>query len=356
MIASVNGGVVIYSSADIDNLNSLIQGAAHGATAQSLGAVTLNAQGNIVNQSSLGNNLGIIFGQNGDVSLTAGGDVTNHNARILSNNNVFITAQGDVNNIIDDQVGANNGQLTSTSGEVWRFLMFSRHDDSYSIDYGSLPDPTQMAYITAGSAPDTVGSAGTAGSVGISARNVNNLGGVIQSNNGDIQITAQQALTNQAYFTGQMNYTQSCFLLCSSHASSNIQVFGGQIQASGNVNLSAGTVAQNIGGNVLAIGALTVTAPLTIAQGVLDYTAYNRDQGMKAFFGNDWSAIYADDTGGLFQAGGGVTLIGEGQIDGGEFVGATGVSASGGIVTKQAPYHAPVTIGNHLGLVSWLGL
>jgi len=58
----------------------------------------------------------------------------------------------------------------------------------------------------------------------------------------------------------------------------------------------------------------------------------------------------------LFQAGGGVTLIGEGQIDGGEFVGATGVSASGGIVTKQAPYHAPVTIGNHLGLVSWLGL
>ena len=232
--------------------------------------------------------------------------------------------------------------------------MFSRHDDSYSVDYGSLPDPDQLAYITAGTGTGTTASNG---SVVINARNVNNLGGVIQSTNGDVDITAQQALINQAYFTGQMSYTQSCFIFCSAHAASDIQTFGGQIQAGNDVHLVAGTVAENIGGNVLAIGNLTVTAPLTIAQGVLDYTAYNRDQGMKAFFGNDWAAIYANDTGGLFQAGGGVTLIGDGQIDGGEFVAGTGgVNASGHIVTTQAPFHAPVTIGNHLGLVSWLGL
>jgi len=354
-IASVNSGVVLISSADIDNISSLVQGATRIAgNSQSLGAVTLNAQGNILNQSSLGNNLGILFGQADDVSLTAGGDITNHNARILSNNQVLINAQGDLNNIIDDQTGANNGQLVSTAGQVWRFLVFSRHDDSYSVDYGSLPDPDQLAYITAGTGTGTTASNG---SVVINARNVNNLGGVIQSTNGDVDITAQQALINQAYFTGQMSYTQSCFIFCSAHAASDIQTFGGQIQAGNDVHLVAGTVAENIGGNVLAIGNLTVTAPLTIAQGVLDYTAYNRDQGMKAFFGNDWAAIYANDTGGLFQAGGGVTLIGDGQIDGGEFVAGTGgVNASGHIVTTQAPFHAPVTIGNHLGLVSWLGL
>lgn len=354
-MASATSGVVLSSSADIDNLSSLIQGATRIAgNSASLGAVTLNAQGNIVNDSSAGNNLGIIFGQSDDVSLTAGGNITNHNARILSNNQVVIDAQGDLDNIIDDTSGANNGQLVSTAGEVWRFLVFSRHDDGYSVDYGSLPDPTQLAYITAGTGAGTTASNG---SVVITAQNVNNLGGVIQSTNGDVDITARQALTNQAYFTGQASYTQSCFIFCSSHASSDIQVIGGQIQAGGNVNLTAGTVAQNIGGNVLAVGGnLTVTAPLTIAQGVLDYTAFNRDQGMKAFFGNDWATIYANDTGGLFDASGSVTLIGDGQIDGGEFIGGSGVTASGGIVTQQAPYLTPVTIGNHVGLVSWLGL
>jgi hypothetical protein len=237
---------------------------------------------------------------------------------------------------------------------VWRFLIFSRHDDSYTVDYGSLPDPTQLSYITAGTG---TGTTAANGSVSITANNVNNLGGVIQSTNGDVDITAQQGLTNQAYFTGQARYTQSCFIFCSSHASSDIQIYGGQIQAGGNVSLTAGTVAQNIGGNVLAVGGnLTVTAPLTIAQGLLDYTTYNRDQGLKAFLGSDWATIYADDTGGLFEASGDVTLLGDGNIDGGQFIGGSGVSASGGITTSQAPYHGPVTIGNHLGLISWLGL
>jgi len=352
-LASATSGIVLNSSADIDNISSLIQGATRiTGNNQSLGAVTLSAQGNILNQSSLNNNMGIIFGQKDDVSLTAGGDVTNHNARILSNGQVVITARGDLNNIIDDQSGVNNGQPTSSANEVWRFLMFSRRDNSFAVDYGSLPDPGQISYITA-----------DAGNVILSARNVNNLGGVIQSTNGNVNITAQQALTNQAYVTGQAAYTQSCFIFCSSHASSDIQVFGGQIQAGGNIQLTAGTVARNIGGNILAVGDLTVTAPQTIAQGVLNYTVYNRDKGMKAFFGNDWATIYANDTGGLFEAGyggatqsGKVTLIGEGVIDGGVFAGAGGVSASNSIVTRQAPTQTPVTIGNHLGLVSWLGL
>jgi filamentous hemagglutinin family protein len=354
-IASANSGVVLTSSGDIDNIDSLIQGNTRiSGNAQSLGAVTLNASGNILNQSSAGSALGILFGQNDDVSLTAGGTITNLNARILSNNQVVINATGDLDNLIDYQPGSTNGQVVGSSGEVWRFLVFSRHDDSMYVDYGNLPDPTQLAYITAGTGDNTNAANG---SVRITANHVNNLGGTIQSTNGDVDITAQQSLTNQAYFTGQMYYSQSCFIVCSSHASSDITPYGGQIQAGGAINLAAGTVAQNIGGNVLAFGGdLTVTAPLTIAQGMLDYTVYNRDQGMKAFFGNDWAAIYANDSGGLFEASGDVTLNGQGEIDGGEFLGGTGVTASGGIITIQAPRTTPVTIGNHLGLPSWLGL
>ena len=98
-------------------------------------------------------------------------------------------------------------------------------------------------------------------------------------------------------------------------------------------------------------------APTITARGVTGYTAYNRDFGLKAWFGNSWAAIYAADDGGLFEAASGqVTLVGQGIVEGGSFSGAKGVTATNGIVTIRPPMRTPVTIGSHLGLVSWIGL
>ncbi|ABE35787.1 two-partner secretion domain-containing protein [Paraburkholderia xenovorans] len=348
-LASATAGVVLDSTADITNLGSLIQGqAATSGDAQSLGAVTLDASGNILNQSLPGTPLGILFGVKGDVVVSAGGNIVNQNARILSNENVTIAAGGDVDNIIDHTSGVDNGVASSYSSDGWSFLFLEHHSSGISVNYGELSDPTALSYITA-----------DAGNVTITGNNINNVGGSILSNDGAISITARNSLLDQGVFTGQAQFHESCFIFCHSSASSDVQLYGGDIEAGTSISLKAGTQILNTGGTVLAEGALTLNAPHVVAQGVLGYTAIDENHDLKAWFGSEWSAIYASDMGGLFDAGSGqVQIIGEGDIEGGAFSGPGGVSATGGIVTRSAPYRAPVTIGTHnsIGLISWFGL
>jgi hypothetical protein len=348
-LASSTAGVVLESTGDITNVGSLIQGQVQtSGDTQSLGAVTLNASGNILNQSLPGTGLGVLFGVKGDVVISAGGNVVNQNARILSNQNISIAAGGDVDNIVDHTTGVDNGAPSSYSNHSWTFLFLEHHSSGFAVDYGELTDPNALSYITA-----------DAGNVTITGNNISNIGGSILSNGGAINITAQGSLLNQGVFTGQAQFHESCFIFCRSSAASDVQVYGGDIEANTNISLKAGTQIVNTGGTVLAEGGLTLNAPQTIAQGVLGYSAINEDHDLKAWFGNEWSEIYAMDMGGLFNAGSGqVQIIGEGDIEGGAFNAPNGVNATGGLVTRSAPYQAPVTIGAHnsIGLISWFGL
>ncbi|WP_322064858.1 filamentous hemagglutinin N-terminal domain-containing protein [Burkholderia ubonensis] len=348
-VASSQSGVVLKSTADIVNVGSLVQGqAAIDADADSAGAVTLNAAGRILNQSLPQSRLGILFGVQGDVSLTAGGDIVNRNARILSNRNVSVVAGGDLNNVVDHDSGVQDGAVVGFSERGGRFLIFRHRSDGFTVDYGSLADASKLAYITA-----------DAGSVTVRAANVTNIGGSILSNGGAIDIAARDNLLTQAVFTGQASFRRSCFVFCSSSASSSVQAFGGVIEANTDITLKAGKQITNTGGTVLALGNLTLDAPKTLAQGVPGYTAINRDHDLKAWFGNRWAAIYAADTGGIFTGGSGkVRLTGEADIEGGAFNAPGGIAAAGGVVTIRAPRREPLTIGNgnHLGLVSWFGL
>lgn len=362
-ISSNSSGVVIQSTGDLTQTSSLIQGGKRiQGNLASLGAVTLSATGDITNGSdtNASGTLGVIFGAGDDVAIHAGGNVVNRNARIESNYNVTVGATGDIENIIDHTPGMNNGIATSYSDHGHRLLFLTANDNGFSIDYGSLPAPNQLSYISA-----------QGGKVSLSGRNVTNGGGSIIANGdstatnnvavagaGEISITAQQQFTNQAVFTGQASFRQSCFIFCHESASSTVQPFGGMVQANGNIAITAGTQALNVGGFVDSFGGnLTITAPTIIARGVIGYTTYNRDFGLKAWFGNSWATLYANDDGGIFEAGSGqVTLVGQGVIDGGAFSGAGGVTATKGIVTISPLFRQPVTIGSHLGLVSWLGL
>ncbi|MGC2965195.1 filamentous hemagglutinin N-terminal domain-containing protein [Paraburkholderia aspalathi] len=357
VIASTTSGVVLTSTGDITNVGSLIQGQQKNAVdSASLGAVTLNATGNILNQSTPTGLLAVVYGAAGDVSVTAGGSVTNQNARILSNQNLTITAGGDVDNIVDHSSGVNGGAPVSYSDRSWRLIFVEHRDDGFNVDYGALADPDKLSYLSA-----------NVGNVTIAAQNVHNIGGTILAQidpknptvGGSISITARDQLLTQAIFTGQASFHQTCFIFCSSSSSSNVQGYGGVIQANNEITLKAGTQITNTGGLVSAEGTLKLDAPKTLAQAVLGYTAINRTHDLKAWFGNAWSAIFAADTGGLFIGGSGqVELTGEADIEGGAFNAPGGIKAAGGVNTISAPYRAPVTIGNHnhLGLVSWFGL
>jgi hypothetical protein len=337
---------VINSNADILNRGSLIQGntrnAANGA---SLGAVTLTAGGNILNESPDANTLAAIFGVNDDVNLQAKGNVENHYGRILTNNALHIAALGDVSNIVDKQAGSNNEQPQSSQSQGTRWLILTKSTNNFSVDYGQLDRPDQLSYL--------VSYAGTT----ISGRNVLNLGGVIlANNNSDITINAAQSFQNAALFSGQAQFQRSCLIVCHSSASSTVQSVGGNISAGNNIQITAGTTASNIGGTVTAsAGNLTVTAPTVLAQGVLGYRAYEQSRGFKSWFGDTWAQLYAMDVGGSWMANvGKIVINGQEIIDGGSFSAAGGVTATGGVLTLKNPQNDPVTINRHLGLISWL--
>jgi filamentous hemagglutinin family protein len=334
--------VSLTSTGDISSTGSLIQAGnvASDGTASG-GNVTLTATGSITNDSSAAN-LGIIFAANGATSLTAQGDITNDNARILANQAVSLTAQGDVLNVIDHTGAGIDAAQPVTYSNSSGFLFFRHNTTGFDVDYGTVTEPGQLAYI-----------ASTGGSVTISGLNVTNSGGIIQSNDAAVTITAQQAFLDEAVFAGQASYSRTCWIVCNANASSDVTPYGGTIQAGTDIAITAGTSASDIGGNIFALGNLTVNAPTTWAQGVLGYSAINQDSGFKAFFGSTWAEIIATDVGGGFTADGQVTLTGDGVIDSGYISGGKGVSATGGITTISAPSTTPVQPGEHLGLTSW---
>ncbi|MBR8279200.1 filamentous hemagglutinin N-terminal domain-containing protein [Burkholderia vietnamiensis] len=339
---SAGNTVELTSSGAITNTGSLIQAGATASDGTTTGGdVIVNAAGDITNRSSA-NNLAILFAANGRTRLTAGGNIINANARILSNGAVDLTAAGDVQNIIDHTGGTNGGQPNAYSDRGGSFLFFTHTTSGFNVDYGTIGDPNQLAYIAAVHGPVTIAS-----------RNFTNAGGIVQSNDGDVNLTAQNAFTNAAVFTGKASYTRSCWIFCHADASSDVTPYGGTIQAGGNIGIKAGTVARNVGGNVFANGDIKVDAPLTYAQGVTGYSAINQHRGFKAFFGSTWAQIIAMDIGGGFTANGSVTLTGDGVIDGGSFSGANGVTAAGGITTLRTPARTPVQIDQHLGLTTW---
>ena len=341
-VAAVAGGVLIQSDADLTNTGGLIQGNTRNTNqAASEGAVTLVAGGTIRNNATPTTE-GIIFGQNDDVVLRAGGDIVNHQSRILSNTKLTLAAQGDVDNVLDKTSGANGEQPTAWTSSGTRWLILRNHSSGFDVDYGSIPTTGQVPYL--------VSQTGTT----ISGRNVSNIGGQILANGtGDIAITAANTFHNETLATGSAHFYRSCMIFCRENASSTVSTTGGTLSAGGNINIRAGTVAENIGGEVLAVGNLTVTAPKVRAVGITGYTALARDRGFKAFFGDTWARLYAADVGGAWLAGNALTINGQGQIEGGSFDGQT-VTASNGIATVRAKSRQPVSIESHLGLTSWL--
>lgn len=345
VVAALEGAVTIYASGNLVNRGSLIQGSRNdGSNPASQGAVTLALGRNFLNESPDQRTLAAVFGQEHDVVIKAGGDVTNHAARIISNKGLIIDAQGDVSNIVDKTSGANGEQRTDFQSTHTELLFFTRSRSGFDLDYGSIPMPGQLAYLVAD------------GDISIQGRNIANRGGEIDSNAGSAHFQARQKFLNEALASGEAHFERKCLIMCKTRADSNVSVTGGLISAAKDVTIDAGSEATNIGGRVLALNDLTITAPKVIAQGITGYSAIYRDRGMKTWFGDTWGQIYASDVGGSFTASqGSLTIDGMLYEDGGEAVGAAGTQITGGIIVIRPRHRDPVMISNHLGLQSWFG-
>ncbi|WP_370565767.1 filamentous hemagglutinin N-terminal domain-containing protein [Cupriavidus sp. UME77] len=339
-LVATQGGVLLQSDRELTSQGALIQGQSRIAgQAQSAGAVTVLTGGTVLNTSTP-DYLGIFFGAGDDVTVRAGGDVINRYGRMLSNGYLAVTAGGDLRNEITKQAGANGEQPSYQTGSGQRWLVLTKTSARFDVDYGQVDRPAQIAYL--------LSDKGTT----LSGRNVINTGGEIYANNGDIKVRAADTFRTEGITSGAAHYSRSCMIICRTSASSTTTVTGGLLSAGGDIDIQAGKLAANVGGRVLALGDLTVNAPLTYAAGVTGYSAIARDRGFKAFFGDTWARLYATDIGGSWMAAGRTRISGNTVTDGGSFEGD--VAIAGTTTVTRPRQRVPVTVENHLGFTSWV--
>lgn len=339
-VVARGGGVLVRADGDMVNMGALVQGQTRiDGAAASAGAVTVLTGGSLRNESTP-EALGILFGAADDVVVRAGGDVVNRHGRMLSNARLEVSATGDLVNEITRADGAGDGQPVVESASGRRWLVLSKRTSDFDIDYGTVDRPTQTAYL--------LSETGTT----LSGRNVINRGGDIYANNGSIVVRAADTFRTEGVASGSAHLSRTCMIVCRTSASSTTTVTGGLLSAGGDIDITAGRAAANVGGRVLAVGDLSVNAPLTYATGVTGYTAIARDRGFKAFFGDTWARLYATDIGGSWMASGHTRVNGDAVIEGGSFDGE--VSVAGNTTVLRPRQQEPVGIDSHLGLTSWL--
>ena len=338
-IVANGGGVVVNVDGDLVNTGALVQGQRRGSLSGAEGAVTVRTGGSVWNDSTP-QYLGILFGTGDDVVVRAGGDIVNRHARMLSNARLDVAATGDLINEITKQPGANGEQAVIDAESGRRWLVLSKRRSTFDIDYGTADRPGQIAYL--------LSETGTT----LAGRNVINTGGEIYANNGSITVRATDTFRTQGVTTGSAHYSRTCMIVCRTSASSDTAVTGGLLSAGGSIDITAGKVAENIGGRVLAIGDLTVNAPVTYASGVTGYTAIARDRGFKVFFGDTWARLYAMDVGGSWMATGRTRIGGDAVVSGGSFDGD--VAVAGTTTIARPRQQTPVSVESHLGMTSWL--
>lgn len=330
----------IAVTGSVTNLGGTLAGSARNpAEPANPAAVRIVAGGDIINQTPAGGATAVIFGAGDDVVLDAGGDLRNSNGRIVSNGRLTVQVGGTAVN--ESRFIAGEGARNWSRDErTW--LGLPRQRSVVSIDNGRLEDPEHMAYWVA------------EGDLRIKAGSLQNLGGYIFANKGDLVLDVAGGILNRAWLTGEVTLRESCnILFCRRSASTTEGLAGGQILSSGDVRIKGGETLVNDGGLILAAHDMLLDVPRVEARGVPVHVALSRSDGLRAFFGDRWAELYAIDQGGGFTAQAGrLSITGEAIQDRGFFTAHEGVD--GVITVVRAPGRDPVTLGSHLGLFSAL--
>jgi hypothetical protein len=340
-ISAQSGGLVLKATAgDISNQGNLLQGqTAISGDADSLGGVTLDATGNVINRSLDRGALGIIFASNDDLVVNAGGALENYAGRLVSNRNVTLSSGGDFDNYVT-KTGGNGGTLVS-SGSIktsfWSRLFGGKSQASSAVDYGDLVIPGTLAYVAAN------------GNVNITAANLRNVGGEIDANNGDVVITTG-TLTNEALATGRASVQVSCGVTCRTTPSGNVALMGGTISASQDVVVNATGEVLNRGGSILAMREISVTAPSVRAEAVTTWRAVAMPASA---FSPGTVRLLRTDQGGSFQALGGLVRLNTTDpvvIQGGLVAGSAGEDMPAGAVITAPMVESGIAGGRPIGL------
>lgn len=352
-ISAITGGVTLLASAGDINITGQITGAQRNeGDPASRGGVTLNASGAIRLLTENANRLAIVFSSRDDLSVTAGGDITNNTGRLLSNSRIFINAGGTFSNIVD-VTGATAGGAavaTTATGHHWWWPWQNWSSVSIAYNFGSLRVPDQLAYV--------LGS-----SIFIQAANVRNSGNII-AQNGTLQINTG-VFEDVAPVTGTAWFVRSCFILCTTRGGSTVaaaRVNGdpaGLVTATGAMEINATTRIVNMGGVILSEGNLALNSPSILASAVFAPQTAALPGGLYNLFGGTTAFLYGAPVGGTFLAPYGGIVVTTGApvtLNGGALQAAAGVSNPRGVETAapaQPVGFAPGDLGTfRIGIFS----
>lgn len=330
-IEAVNGALTLLAeTGGITNTGVLMSGSRRDAgRAESAGAVTLKAAGDISLLTENADQLAIVFGAQDDLSVRAGGAVINNTGRLLSNALTSIEAGGDVRNTADILDAVGTWQYDVSHGErLWYTLWRSRETiETIGIDYGAPRLPGQQAYIVGGSVSVKAGG------------DVVNRASAINANDGAVRIEASNIL-NEGGLSGSLHFVKRCRLTCVGYGSSTTEVSGGAINASGDIALVASSSIVNRYGQIVGYGDIRATAPDVALQGGAIPTVVRRPPGLYNFWSGSTAWIGTGDEGGVFYAPQGsiaIEAFRPVQASAGVIRAGSGVSVSPGIETLSQP-------------------
>lgn len=309
---------ILALDGDVANLGGLVEAE----------EVDVVASGDIINQAE--GSQAIMFARGADLEMIAGGDIVNDQGRLLSNDDVDLIAGGTISNIIQT-TGATDGTSTTTTStrkgrRSWASLWLVRDEvEVIEQKFGEERVPGADALIFGANDTNLVAS------------RIENLGGEITANAGDLTVVSTGEVDNQAYAVGTSTIERRCnWLFCSDHATSSAELKGGLMNAGGDMSVVAPGGFNNGAGVLTSVGDMEIVAPtitntsksvalLTSAQrGALDLWAHRVasarfERGGSYLAGgtitfNGPAAV--DLQGGILDAGGG--LIGAPAVNGGE--------------------------------------
>lgn len=347
-IESQNSGLTINTRESLNNLGGLLSGAVSDQTNdQSHAGITLNI-GSIFTQSTLGElntQRGVLFSLT-DIDINA--DVVNNYAgRMLSNTGMTLDAQIFNNTVIVDDFDG-RGEETSRKYEgrrLWYmgFLVRERVHET-TLNYGEPISGRFSSELIA-----------TAGDMTINVDVLNSIGSEITLNDGSLTINAD-VIRHEAALAGKAKLTMRCELGgCDRGGYSTIDLIGGKWQASGDINLTATTSIENIGGTFLAINDLFLTSPSIKTTSVSTVDVLTRNQGLRSLFLHDDALWVQTDQGGALLANMGRLVIdseNEVIIEGGFHNAGAGIESNVFINIVREPTSTDLMIRKHGGMLS----
>lgn len=346
-IKSDNGGLLIKAAGSLTNIGGLLEG--HQTIAgntDSKGGLTLNIGGDLLNRSTSFSILGAMFSEVGAMDIEVAGNMRNESGRLFSNGAANINVAGDFTNTTPIADFSGRGVLERYQRKGHRpwysLFLLERKIKGVRINYGVADIEGQDGLLLAD------------GDINLTARNVFNLGGIINSpSQGNINVTTGE-FVNERFYTGRAQFEIGCAIFCDRNAYSTVQDHGGRVQAGGKINITATTRLESIGGEFISNGDSVITSPEISARATDNYTALQRSQGLRGFFRLDDAKIIRADQGGTFISNMGkisFDTFGPIRIDGGSVTAKNGVDTGDQLIEIiSEPESDSPFLRSHLGV------